>query len=206
MIPAFAYAVVMFIRYALSIPASVVEDLKARQAIRRSIDLAKGSWGRIFLLGLLVLVIQIGLATFTQGPFGLLALKQPGFVLPAWIQAIQQIIGFFTNACLGPIWAIGITLFYYDQRIRKEGFDIEWMMRAAGMTSPELVAAPQAAVNPVAAEPAAAEAWPALEPRPVPITDASTATDAPASPEQPPAPADPAPIVPPQPDAGSPHE
>jgi hypothetical protein len=24
-------------------------------------------------------------------------------------------------------------LFYYDQRIRKEGFDIEWMMQRAGL-------------------------------------------------------------------------
>jgi hypothetical protein len=24
-------------------------------------------------------------------------------------------------------------LFYYDQRIRKEGFDIEWMMEQAGL-------------------------------------------------------------------------
>jgi hypothetical protein len=26
------------------------------------------------------------------------------------------------------------TPFYYDQRMRKEGFDIEWMMQSAGMT------------------------------------------------------------------------
>jgi hypothetical protein len=45
-------------------------------------------------------------------------------------------MGFFTNTFLGPIWATGITLFYYDQRVRKEGYDIEWMMQAAGLTAP----------------------------------------------------------------------
>jgi len=40
---------------------------------------------------------------------------------------------FFSNALIGPIYAIGLTLFYYDQRIRKEGYDIEWMMQAAGL-------------------------------------------------------------------------
>ena len=30
-------------------------------------------------------------------------------------------------------YATGFTLFYYDQRVRKEGFDIEWMMQAAGL-------------------------------------------------------------------------
>jgi hypothetical protein len=37
----------------------------------------------------------------------------------------------------GPIYPIAITLFYYDQRIRLEGYDIERMMDAAGMNAPE---------------------------------------------------------------------
>jgi hypothetical protein len=47
--------------------------------------------------------------------------------------------GYVTNTLIGPIYSTGLTLFYYDQRIRKEGFDIEWMMRAAGLNpQPEL--------------------------------------------------------------------
>jgi hypothetical protein len=34
---------------------------------------------------------------------------------------------------LGPIYPIALTLFYYDQRIRHEGFDIERMMETSGM-------------------------------------------------------------------------
>jgi hypothetical protein len=34
-----------------------------------------------------------------------------------------------------PIFPIILTLFYYDQRIRKEGYDIERMMDAAGMAA-----------------------------------------------------------------------
>jgi hypothetical protein len=52
---------------------------------------------------------------------------------------------FLINAFIGPIYAIGLTLFYYDQRIRKEGFDIEWMMQAAGL-APAPSAAPGFAV------------------------------------------------------------
>jgi hypothetical protein len=36
---------------------------------------------------------------------------------------------------LGPIYPIAITLFYYDQRIRREGYDIERLMESAGMTA-----------------------------------------------------------------------
>jgi hypothetical protein len=119
-----------------------VEDLKARKSIRRSIQLAKDSWGRIFLLMLLVGVIKLGLVGLTQFFVFVLAFKHPGQPLGPGVLAISQVIGFFTNSFLGPIWAAGITLFYYDQRVRKEGYDIEWMMQAAGLTVPQPAAAP----------------------------------------------------------------
>ena len=143
-VPALIYAILMALRYSLAVPASVVEDLKARQALRRSVVLSRGSWGRIFLLGLLIAIIQIGLALITQMFFIVAAVKQHG-VLPMWVQVAQQVVGFFTNSFIGPMYATGLTLFYYDQRIRKEGFDIEWMMQAAGMTVPALAAEPGAA-------------------------------------------------------------
>jgi hypothetical protein len=37
---------------------------------------------------------------------------------------------------LGEISPIAVTLFYYDQRIRREGYDIEKMMESAGMNAP----------------------------------------------------------------------
>jgi hypothetical protein len=137
LIPVGIYTVLMNLRYSLAIPASVVEDMKARKAIRRSIDLAKGSWGRIFLLMLLIGVIKVGLVAMTQVFVFVAAFKHPGQPLGPLAQSLSQIIAFFTTSFLGPIWATGITLFYYDQRIRKEGFDIEWMMQAAGLTPPE---------------------------------------------------------------------
>ena len=142
LIPTGIYAILMGLRYSLAVPASVVENLRAFPALRRSIDLSKGSRGRIFLLGLLVVVIQLGLGGITQGFFIVAAFKQHG-ELAAWVRALQQIVGFFTNTFVGPIYAIGLTLFYYDQRVRKEGYDIEWMMQAAGLTPPEPDAEPE---------------------------------------------------------------
>ena len=132
---ALVYAVLMALRYSLALPASVLEDLKARQALRRSIDLSKGSRGRIFVLGLLIIVIQLGLVGITQVFFIVAVFKQHG-QLSAWLRALQQIVGFFTNSFIGPMYATGLTVFYYDQRVRKEGYDIERMMQAAGLTVP----------------------------------------------------------------------
>jgi len=130
---ALVYAVLMGLRYSLAVPACVVEEVPARQAIGRSIELSKGARGRIFLLGLLVVAIQIGLGLITQTLFVVAALKHHG-ELPATIRVAQQLVAFCTNTFVGPIYATGFTLFYYDQRVRKEGFDIEWMMHAAGMS------------------------------------------------------------------------
>jgi uncharacterized membrane protein len=134
-IPAVVYAVIMALRYSLAVPACVVENLKARQALRRSVELSRGSRGRIFVLGLMIIFIQTGLVVVSQIFFVIAAVKHHG-LLPAWLQVTQQIIGFFTNSFIGPMYATGLTLFYYDQRVRKEGYDIEWMMQAAGLTAP----------------------------------------------------------------------
>jgi hypothetical protein len=125
------YALLMFLRYSLAIAASVVEGLKARQAIRRSVELSKGSRGRIFLLLLLVIIIYFGFVGVTQLVFIVMAFRHGQ--LPVGARVAQQLVVFVTDTFLGPIYAIGLTLFYYDQRVRKEGYDIEWMMQAAGL-------------------------------------------------------------------------
>jgi uncharacterized membrane protein len=163
------YAVVMALRYSLAVPACVVENLKARKALRRSVELSKGSRGRIFLLGLLVAVIQVGLVMITQLFFLVAAFKQHG-ELSAWLRGLQQVVGFFTNTFIGPIYATGITLFYYDQRVRKEGYDIEWMMQAAGLTPPVLDA--QAAEILAVEAPGVATEPPALVELPLPVAEA----------------------------------
>ncbi|MGO8757873.1 MAG: hypothetical protein ACLQG3_07085 [Terracidiphilus sp.] len=133
------YGVWMSLRYSLAVPACVVEEMPARRAIKRSIDLSLGSRGRIFVLGLLVYAVRLILGILFGFPIIALSVKHPGHPLPVGWMIVQQIGVFLSNTFIGPIYATGLTLFYYDQRIRKEGFDIEWMMQAAGLApQPEL--------------------------------------------------------------------
>jgi hypothetical protein len=129
-----AYGIVMSLRYSLAIPASVVEELPAGQAIKRSIELSKGSRGRIFVLGLLVYAVRLVLGVVLGLPFIVFVFKHHGHAVPIALLAAQQIAAFAVNTLIGPIYSTGLTLFYYDQRVRREGFDIEWMMRSAGLT------------------------------------------------------------------------
>ena len=131
---AILYAALMGLRYALAVPACVVEKIKARAALKRSIYLSQGSRGRIFVLGLLIVAIQLALVGITQAFFIVLAFRSH-MTLPVWARVTQQIVAFLTNSFIGPMYATGLTLFYYDQRVRKEGFDIEWMMQAAGLAT-----------------------------------------------------------------------
>ena len=132
---ALVYGIIMSLRYALAVPACTVENLPARAAIRRSIQLSKGSRGRIFMLALLALIIQLGLTGISQGFFIFAGIKHHG-ILPLWMSVAQQFLAFLTNTFVQPVYATGFTLFYYDQRVRKEGYDIERMMQTAGMTLP----------------------------------------------------------------------
>jgi hypothetical protein len=140
--PAGIYAILMGLRYALAVPACVVENLRARVAIRRSIELSKFSRGRIFMLWLLVAIVEVGLLTITQ-IFFIIPVFKTHQQLPVGLRILQQFVSFITNSFVGPILATGLTLFYYDQRVRKEGYDIEWMMQAAGLTVPAPAVPPQ---------------------------------------------------------------
>jgi hypothetical protein len=133
-IGAVVYGTLMSLRYSLAVPASVVESLPARQAIKKSIELSRGARGRIFVLGLLVYAVRLLLGILFGLPFFIHAMRHVGRALPLGLLAIQQLGVFAVNTLIGPIYSTGLTLFYYDQRVRKEGFDLEWMMRSAGMT------------------------------------------------------------------------
>ena len=132
--PVLMYCVFMALRYALALPASVVENLKISAALKRSVLLTKETRGRILVLWLLVVVLEFMVMATTQAFFVAYSLRHH-YHVPLGLGIVQQIVGFFTNSFVGPILAIGTTLFYYDQRVRKEGLDIEWMMAAAGMAN-----------------------------------------------------------------------
>jgi hypothetical protein len=79
---------------------------------------------------------------------------------------------FAVKGLVKPIYGIALTVFYFDQRIRKEGFDIEWMMQQTGMLAPavpppELIPAEQAQVTPIVSEPIFAPAVAPVSPETV---------------------------------------
>ena len=125
------YGVIAYIRNSLAVPAEVMEGLAVRAAMRRSKTLAAGSKGRIFLLFLLLIAIYIVVGA-VEVPVVLLAAKARGMQV-VLMQAILLFVNFVVTTLVAPVGAIGLTLFYVDQRVRKEGFDLEVLMERAGL-------------------------------------------------------------------------
>ncbi len=136
--------------FAMGMAACVVERKTAWESLVRAYKLSQGTRGRIFVLFLLVLVLSIAVSFL--GEIILLIFTAVGAAMGTGSTAavtatvigavLYAVISMGGQMVLQPVWWIALVLFYYDQRIRKEGFDIEWMMQQAGMTQPPLVAQP----------------------------------------------------------------
>jgi hypothetical protein len=132
------YAVRFSLSFALATPVCMLEKRGVVDSLKRSRVLAKGSIGRIFLVSLLAGVIAGALS---------LALNIPTYVAAAEAGAKHQALsmtmqmwqlagGFVASTLAGPIGTIAIALIYYDERVRKEAFDLQLMMEAIGMPKP----------------------------------------------------------------------
>lgn len=135
-----AFVLWMLLRVCLAFAACAVEQISPWNAIKRSALLSRGTKGRIFVLLLLGTALSWVLMMALVFPL-MLAIE----VIPQWtgrqhavaFGVISTIViyglMFAVQALVRPVYGIALSIFYFDQRIRTEGFDIEWMMREAGL-------------------------------------------------------------------------
>jgi membrane-anchored glycerophosphoryl diester phosphodiesterase (GDPDase) len=124
-------------RYAVSLPAVLLEDINGRAAIRRSVQLSRGRRGQIFVAILLAIVVVYAMAFLFQGPFyaGIAVMGIKG-QLPTWLILAMSVSSSIGGAIAGPLLMIILVLCYYDLRIRKEGFDLQHMMSSLPAPNP----------------------------------------------------------------------
>jgi len=68
--------------------------------------------------------------------------------MPLAMQIVNLFISFLERAFVIPIYAIALLLFYNDQRMRQEGYDIELLMDQAGWSDLTPPAPPAFVVSP----------------------------------------------------------
>jgi len=133
---AFALFIAIYVRYALAIQACVVEGLGPRASLKRSVFLSKGSRWRVVAIYLVFVLLSLilggGLGALAGGVGALLHNKIAAAVL-------IYLAGFIAGSLTGPLATIGLSLLYYDERVRKEAFDLQLML-----SSLEAPAAPMA--------------------------------------------------------------
>jgi hypothetical protein len=129
------YGMIAYLRNSLAVPAAVVEDLRVPAAMRRSKLLSHGGKFRIFLLFLLLGALSMVAGMLTM-PFSVMLMQsRSGEHIIA--QAIMLVITFISASVVAPVGAIGLCLFYVDERVRKEAFDIEFLMERSAPPIPQ---------------------------------------------------------------------
>jgi hypothetical protein len=146
---AFIVCVIWVIRfycsYQLAVPVCVLEKRGAVDCLKRSRFLSKGRGVQrillvLFLSAILTYILSLAfslpviiLATVSGGD------KTAGLAIP--IAIWQYLAGFFAGTIAGPIATIALALLYYDERVRKEAFDLQLMMEAMGQQQASQAAA-----------------------------------------------------------------
>lgn len=112
----------------------LVEGKRVFESIGRSFSLAKGNVRRLMAMtffitfatysALMLLVIPLGWYGYLNGidPSPWNATQWP-----AWYAVAYGVVEPLSSILLAPVWMLGMSLLYVDERVRHEGYDIELM-------------------------------------------------------------------------------
>jgi hypothetical protein len=126
-------AMIVWVRYALAVACCVVEHLGVIKSIKRSSVLSKGSRFRIFLIYVVFVLLSVVAGAMLGGLAGGIGIVIP--YLPARL-ILLYLASFIAGSVTSPLATIGIALAYYDERVRKEAFDLQFMMSSLDSPAP----------------------------------------------------------------------
>ena len=124
-IPGFYFAC----RLLVCVPAALIEGRGPQESLSRSWNLTRGYAGRAFIVYGLYFVLVFGIGALIGGPisFAINSFRNDPSMLRVWM-SVQQIASVLMTTVLTPLLLIGTSLFYFDLRVRKEAFDLQFMM------------------------------------------------------------------------------
>jgi len=110
----------------------LVEGKGVFESFSRSFSLARGNVRRLIAMtifttfatysALMILLIPLGWYGYLAGvdPFN-------SANWPAWYAITYNVLAPLSSILLSPVWMLGLSLLYVDERVRHEGYDIELM-------------------------------------------------------------------------------
>ncbi|MGB6429191.1 MAG: hypothetical protein WBF06_01285 [Candidatus Acidiferrales bacterium] len=132
------------LRLAVGVQAAVLENIGPGDALSRSFALTKENAGRVFLIFLLYGFLLYGAIALLGAPFligTVLTKSNPDLV--RMFTMFTQVGSFIAESLAIPFVTIAMSLFYYDMRVRKEGFDLQMMMNPVAGVVPQASVVPR---------------------------------------------------------------
>jgi hypothetical protein len=137
----FFLGVYFAIAWVFAMHVMLVEGHGIGAAFTRSRALVKGHWWRVFGIGLIAVIVQGVIVT----AFSLPAMVAGGGAMVAdpfaETSLLTYVLATLGNAAgvivAGPIIFCTVTLLYFDLRMRKEGFDLEYQLREMEAALPQ---------------------------------------------------------------------
>jgi hypothetical protein len=121
--------IVLACRTAVALPAATLEDVGAGGAISRSFQLTKGGAAQIFAVYVLFFFLMIVSSIIFHFPF-YIVVGSPfkPHAMSFGMQVLQALATWVSGVIVAPLATIAFSLIYYNQRVRKEAFDLEQLM------------------------------------------------------------------------------
>jgi hypothetical protein len=117
--------ILWLLSYLFISPIVMNEGLSKSREIRlRSRSLVRGYRGKAFVILIVILFIEL------LAQSGIRSMAR--FFIGATATTMVPILNESVSILASPMFALSITLLYYDLRIRKEAFDLDMLSRAAG--------------------------------------------------------------------------
>lgn len=151
------FSIYFVVRWAFLLEIVLLEKSNIYGAFRRSGELVRGTWWRVFGVSALIICLSLAIHYILEISIGstlILAQVAGETDLRSLIQwsvtevdlrssnwvfyAIMTCTNLVLKALATPIWVIGVVLLYFDLRIRKEGFDIAAQANNSITNKPEL--------------------------------------------------------------------
>ncbi len=147
-------------RFAYVPQVMLVEGKSVFAAISRSLSLASRNVKRLMAMvlfssfatysALMILLVPLGVYGYLNG-IEVFQLKSAEW--PAWYAISYEVVVQLSTILLTPVWMLGLSLLYVDERVRREGYDIELMAARRLGEIPLLAGGRQAPISPALVSP-----------------------------------------------------
>jgi hypothetical protein len=139
-------ALYLMLRYALVSEVVVIERLSLVRALRRSASLMAGRVGKSaidnckirasilyavnFCISVSVLVVTSLPTVIVNSIYGVSPFDPERYdpaLIPLWASVPVEVLGVFAQSAVAPFGLLAVIVFYFDIRIKREGFDLEFL-------------------------------------------------------------------------------